>query len=228
MSYYERYVLPWLIHLAMRAKAVTAERAGIVPQASGVVVEVGIGSGLNLPFYEPRVQRLYALDPSATLLRMARRRARRLPVPVEWIEGPAEAIPLDDRIADTVVTTWTLCTIPDPLRALGEMRRVLKPEGRLLFIEHGRAPEPAVRAWQDRLTPLWRRVAGGCHLNRRIGDVLRAGGFDLESLSAGYGVGPRPLAYLYRGVARPAGDQSARRHSAPHDRRTTEELNHVG
>lgn len=227
MSAYERYVLPWLIHLAMRAKAVTAERARIVPQASGIVLEVGVGSGLNLPFYGPRVRQLYALDPSPTLLRMARRRATRVPVPVEWIQGSAEAMPLDDRVADTVVTTWTLCTIPDPLRALGEMRRVLKPEGWLLFIEHGRASEPGIRAWQDRLTPLWRRVAGGCHLNRTIDALVRTGGFALESLSTGYGVGPRPLAYLYRGVARPADDPSARRHAASHEGLTTEAPNHV-
>jgi hypothetical protein len=128
---------------------------------------------------------------------------------VTWLEGQAEAIPLDPAIADTVVTTWTLCSIADPIRALAEVRRVLKPDGRLLFIEHGRAPDPGVRRWQGRLTPTWRRLAGGCRPDRPIGSLLEAAGFELETLSTGYGVGPRPFAYLYRGMARPAGGQPA-------------------
>jgi SAM-dependent methyltransferase len=203
MSLYARRVLPWLIDRAMRAKAVTEERARIVPLAAGVVLEVGVGSGLNLPFYGADVRRLHALDPSPALLDMARRRGRTVQVPIEWVEGSAEAIPLADGVADTVVTTWTLCSIPDPARALREMRRVLAPGGRLLFIEHGRAPG-AVGTWQTRLTPLWRRVSGGCHLDRQIDVLIAAGGFAVDTLSVGYGVGPRPFAYLYRGIARPA------------------------
>jgi len=210
VNVYERYLLPWLVHLAMQSRAAAAERARIVPLASGVVVEIGVGSGLNLPFYGPGVARLYGLDPSPPLLRMAKRGAATRAMPIEWIEGIAEAIPLDDRMADTVVTTWTLCTIPDPVRALGEMRRVLRPDGRLLFVEHGRTPEPGVRAWQDRLTPLWRRIGGGCHLNRPIDALFVAGGFRLDTLSAGYGAGPRPFTYLYRGIARPADERPDR------------------
>lgn len=228
MSAYERYVLPWLIHLAMRTNAATVERAHVVPDASGVVLEVGVGSGLNLPFYGPRVRRLYALDPSPVLLRMARRRAAQACVAVSWLEGSAEAIPLAEGTADTVVTTWTLCTIPDPIRALREMRRVLTPEGRVLFIEHGHSPDPSVAAWQARLTPCWRRIAGGCQLDRRIAALFADAGFELDSLSAGYGAGPRPFAYLYRGVARPAHDGPARPRSTCHECVTTKAPNHVG
>lgn len=134
---------------------------------------------------------------------MARRQAAGVAFPVELLEASAEAIPLDDHTADAVVTTWTLCTIPDPVRALREMQRILRPEGRLLFVEHGRSPDARVRAWQDRLTPVWRRLAGGCHLNRQIDALLAEGGFRIERLEPGYGMGPRPFAYLYRGVARP-------------------------
>jgi ubiquinone/menaquinone biosynthesis C-methylase UbiE len=169
-----------------------------------VTLEVGAGSGLNLPFYPAGVTRLLFLDPSRRLLEIGRRRSRSASMAIAWIEGSAEAIPLADRVADSVVTTWTLCTIGDPARALLEIRRVLKPEGRLLFVEHGRAPAPGVRAWQDRLTPVWRRLSGGCHLNRPIDALLLAGGFALERLDAGYGRGPRPFMYLYRGVARPS------------------------
>jgi ubiquinone/menaquinone biosynthesis C-methylase UbiE len=202
MNLYERYVLPWLIHLAMRNTVATAERARFVPLASGTVLEVGVGSGLNLPFYGPKVERLYALEPSRELWRMARRRVREANFPVEYRPDPAERIPLDDASADTVVTTWTLCTIPDPAHALGEMKRVLKPEGRLIFVEHGRAPEPGVRGWQDRLSPLWRRVAGGCHLNRPIDELIRGAGFHVGQLEQAYSSGLKPFAYLYKGVAR--------------------------
>jgi SAM-dependent methyltransferase len=227
MNAYERHLLPWLIHLAMRTKAAGAERAGIVPLAAGTVVEIGAGSGLNLPYYGPQVERLYALDPSARLLEMARRAATRGTVAVEWIEGRAEAMPLETGAADTVVTTWTLCSIADPMRALAEVRRVLRPAGRLLFIEHGRAPDPGVRRWQARLTPAWRRIGGGCHLDRPIETLLRAAGFDLETFTTGYGVGPRPLAYLYRGVARPADEPSMRARWAPVNTATREEVDRV-
>jgi ubiquinone/menaquinone biosynthesis C-methylase UbiE len=228
MHAYERYLLPWLIHLAMRSRAAAAERARIVPLASGTVVEIGVGSGLNLAYYGPGVERLYALDPSAPLLRMAKRRAARHAMAVEWIEGQAEAIPLGQGVADTVVTTWTLCSVTDPIRTLRELRRVLRPQGQLLFVEHGRAPDPGVRAWQARLTPTWRRIGGGCHLDRSIDALLRAGGFGLETLETGYGVGPRPFAYLYRGVARPSGEPPARPGSASLDTATREEVGHVG
>jgi SAM-dependent methyltransferase len=211
---YAKYVLPTFIDLAMRGRAASNERAQVVPLASGVVVEVGVGSGLNLPFYPPTVEKLYALDPSPELLRRARCRAARVSFSVEFIEGSAEAIPLDREVADTVMMTWTLCTIPDPATALVELRRVLKRDGRLLFIEHGRAPEPRVRAWQARLTPLWRRIGGGCHLDRPVDGLLAEAGFETERVATGYGKGPRPFAYLYRGVARRSDHPSAARGAA--------------
>ncbi|MGH7419830.1 MAG: class I SAM-dependent methyltransferase [Candidatus Rokuibacteriota bacterium] len=201
MHIYEQYVLPRLIHLAMRNKAATAERAKFVPLASGTVLEVGVGSGLNLPFYGPKVRALFALDPSRELWTMARRRVARTPFPVEFLASSAERIPLGEMTVDTVVTTWTLCTIPKPAEALAEMRRVLKPEGQLIFVEHGRSPDRRVLAWQDRLTPVWARVAGGCHLNRTIDDLVVGAGFRVTEIERAYSRGPKAFSYLYKGVA---------------------------
>jgi ubiquinone/menaquinone biosynthesis C-methylase UbiE len=205
VNVYEKYLLPRLIHCGMRSKVATAERRRVIPLASGTVLEVGVGSGLNLPFYGPKVQRLHALDPSRELWKMARKRVREVSFPVDFLAASAERIPLEDVSVDTVVSTWTLCTIPDPLQALSEMRRVLKPEGQLIFVEHGRAPDPGVEAWQHRLTPVWKRVAGGCHLNRPIDALISDAGFDITRIERGYRRGPKPMAYLYKGLAqRPA------------------------
>jgi ubiquinone/menaquinone biosynthesis C-methylase UbiE len=201
MNVYEKYVLPRLIHLCGRSKWAIAERRKSIPLASGTVLEVGVGSGLNLPFYGPQVQKLYALDPAREAWRMARQRVREAPFPVNFLAASAERIPLQDRSVDTVVTTWTLCTIPNPRQALTEMRRVLKPEGRLIFVEHGRAPDPGVLAWQNRLTPLWKRIAGGCHLNRQIDALIVDAGFHIVDIERGYSRGPKPLVYLYKGCA---------------------------
>jgi ubiquinone/menaquinone biosynthesis C-methylase UbiE len=186
----------------MRKKIATAERRKFIPLASGTVLEVGVGSGLNLPFYGPKVQKLYALDPSRALWKMARKRVEEAPFPVEFLAASAERIPLEDTSVDTVVTTWTLCTIPDPLQALTDMRRVLKPEGRLIFVEHGHSPDPGVLAWQNRLTPVWKRIGGGCHLNRKIDDLIADAGFDIAQIDRGYSRGPKPMTYLYKGFAR--------------------------
>jgi ubiquinone/menaquinone biosynthesis C-methylase UbiE len=202
MSLYSRHILPVLTDLAMRNEAASAERARWVPLAAGVVLEVGAGSGLNFAHYGPHVRKLYALDPSAELRRMAGPRAERVRVPVEFLAALAEAIPLPDASVDTVVTTWTLCTIPDAERALHEMGRVLRGNGRLIFVEHGRSPDPRVLRWQDRLTPVWRRVAGGCRLNRPIDQLIEASGFEIPEIERGYVKGPRVGTYLYRGVAR--------------------------
>jgi SAM-dependent methyltransferase len=203
MGLYSRYLLPTLTELAMRSQTLRPERVRWVPLARGVVLEVGIGSGLNLPIYSREVRKLYALDPSEELLRMARSRAARAAFPVEFLCRPAEAIPLPDGSVDDIVTTWTLCTIADPVAALQEMHRVLRPEGRLIFVEHGRSPDPAVVRWQDRLTPLWRRVTGGCHLNRPIDRLLGSAGFEVLEMNRGYVAGPQVGSYLYRGTARP-------------------------
>ena len=201
MTVWGRLVLPRLIDLVMRNQAAATERARLVPLASGVVLEIGIGSALNLPYYTSAVRALVGVDPSEELWRIGRRRLGASPFPIRYVEGSAEVLPVADRRVDTVVTTWTLCSIPDAGAALAEMRRVLRPGGRLVFIEHGRSPDPSVRRWQDRLTPLWARVAGGCHLNRPIDALLEAAGFQPITLDRGYGEGPRPMSYLYKGVA---------------------------
>ncbi|MDB5395726.1 MAG: methyltransferase [Rhodospirillales bacterium] len=174
--------------------------------AEGRILEIGIGPGLNLPFYGPNVSAVIGIDPSPELLAMAARRRAALPPPtlqVELIEGSSEALPLDDGSIDTVVTTWTLCTIPGAARALGEMRRVLKPGGQLLFVEHGRAPDPGVVRWQDGLTPVWKHFTGGCHLNRKIDALIGDSGFTISTLHNEYLPGPRPMTYMYEGRATP-------------------------
>jgi ubiquinone/menaquinone biosynthesis C-methylase UbiE len=202
MGFYQDQIVPLLINLSMRQKNLVAYRDRIAPAATGRVLEIGIGSGLNLPLYSPSVQHVIGLDPSPSLLEMARG-AQRRNLPVDFIEGSAEGIPLEKASIDTVVTTWTLCSIPDADRALREMHRVLKPAGRLLFVEHGRAPDPNVVWWQDRLTPIWKRLGGGCHLNRAIGSLIEGAGFQFERLETGYMRGPKPMAFMYEGSARP-------------------------
>jgi SAM-dependent methyltransferase len=198
---YGRYVLPWLTHAAMATPVARKERERYVPLAAGRVLEIGMGSGLNLPFCGPGVTRVVGVEPSAGLRKRAVAAARRAPFPVEVLDASGEAIPLPAASVDTVLTTWTLCTIPDVARALREMRRVLAPGGRLVFVEHGLAPDAGVRAWQARLEPLWRRVSGGCHLTRPIDSLVREAGFRIDSLETRYARGPRPMAFFYEGVA---------------------------
>jgi ubiquinone/menaquinone biosynthesis C-methylase UbiE len=165
------------------------------------VLDAGVGSGLNLAFYGDKAERVYGVDPSSELLRFAEKRARQAAIPVELLLGSSEALALEDKSIDTVVLTFTLCTIGTPAAALAEMRRVLKPGGKLLFAEHGRAPEPSVARWQDRLTPVWKRVAGGCHLNRKPDDLIRSAGFRVDTLETSYLKGPRPMGFVYAGSA---------------------------
>ena len=201
MDFYERWILPPLLDLVMRRKDLTKYRRAAVAAARGRVLEIGVGSGLNFPLYGKQVELLYGIDPSPRLLAIARRRATASGVPVELLLGSATAIPLSDNAVDTVVMTWTLCSIPDPLAALREMRRVLKPDGNLCFVEHGLSPEPSVEHWQHRITPAWRRVAGGCHLDRKIDELIRLAGFDLTNLQVEYAPGPRTMSYMYQGCA---------------------------
>ncbi len=202
LNLYHDHVLPVLIDFAMRQHQLADYRNRVVPAAEGRVLEVGIGSGLNLPLYAASVDEIVGLDPSPQLLAKAREAAERIGIPVELIEGSAERIPLDNKSIDTVITTWTLCSIPDVQGALREMRRVLKPDGRLLFVEHGRAPDRGVAVWQDRLTPLWRRIGGGCHLNRAVDDLLETSGFKIERIEQGYMRGPKAIAFMYEGSAK--------------------------
>jgi ubiquinone/menaquinone biosynthesis C-methylase UbiE len=203
MGFYAKHILPHLIDLAMRRKETARLRAAWIPQARGVVLEIGIGSGLNLPFYSPEVQRIYGVDPSVELQRMARERAAAATAKLEFLTQTAEEpLPLARASIDTIVVTWTVCSIPNAAKALQELKRVMKAGARLIFIEHGRAPDPGVAAWQDRMTPLWKRLAGGCHLNRRIDELIMEAGFRISNLKLGYVAGPRPLTYTYQGVAR--------------------------
>jgi ubiquinone/menaquinone biosynthesis C-methylase UbiE len=203
MGFYQDQIVPLLINLTMRRRDLAAYRNRVVPSAAGRVLEIGIGSGLNLPFYSHNVEYLIGLDPSPKLLSMVRRNQQLDTSLVELIEGSAEAIPLENHSVDTVLTTWTFCSIPDATRALLEMRRVLRPTGRLVFIEHGLAPEPNVRWWQDRLTPAWKRIGGGCHLNRAIQTLIEDAGFRFDRVETGYMRGPKPLTFIYEGAARP-------------------------
>jgi ubiquinone/menaquinone biosynthesis C-methylase UbiE len=202
MGFYQDQVVPLLTSLSMRNKNLAAYRKRVVPEATGRVLEILIGSGLNLPLYSrENVQQVIGLDPSSKLLEMAGR-VERHGLSVDFVEGSAEKIPLEKASVDTVVTTWTLCTIPDADRALRQMRRVLKPGGRLLFVEHGRAPDPKVVWWQDRLTPIWKTIGGGCHLDRPISSLIEGACFRLERLETSYMPGPKPMTFMYEGSAR--------------------------
>jgi len=202
MNPYDHYLLPYLIDGACGTRPIQRQRGKLVPRALGRVLEIGIGTGRNLPFYDQdRLEKLYGLDPALQMHRKARARMRAAGLDVELLDLPAEHIPLDNATIDTVVTTFTLCTIADAPAALREMRRVLKPEGHLLFCEHGRAPNAAVRRRQDRLTPLWKHLAGGCHLNRDIPTMLRDANFHVDDLEESYLPGPRPFSYNYLGSA---------------------------
>ena len=201
-GWYDRHLLPHLIDFACGMKPVSRQRELVVPQAQGRVLEVGIGTGLNMPFYDKsRVRYIIGVDPALAMHRLAAKRVARAGIDVELVGVEAETIPLDDASIDTVVSTYTLCTIPDPLAALREMRRVLAPHGRLLFCEHGRAPDESVRRWQERLTPHWKKIAGGCHLDRDVPALLDAAGFRCDTLQTRYLPGPRPLTYHYWGEA---------------------------
>ena len=202
MGFYQRRILPRLLDFGMRQKQLGRLREELVGRARGRVLEIGIGSGRNLPFYPRDLEILLGLDPSRELLQMARTHTTWVHFPVELGEGRAEDIPLDDRSVDHVVMTWTLCSVAEPLQALSEIRRVLRPGGSLLFIEHGQAPEPRLQRWQDRVTPLWRHLAGGCHLNRPIDRLIESAGLRLAELETGHLVkGPRIATYHYRGRA---------------------------
>lgn len=202
MGLYDKYVLPRLIHFACGLKPHMRQRQKVVPRAHGRVLEIGIGSGLNLQYYDAtKVRKVWGLEPSPEMIRMAERAAEALALEVEFIGLPGDEIPLEDDCVDTVVMTYTLCSIADPSAALRQIGRVLRPGGELIFCEHGAAPDASVRRWQDRLNPLWKRVGGGCNLNRSIPTVLESGGFRITSLDTMYIPGWRPASFNYWGTA---------------------------
>lgn len=203
MGFYSRHIMPTVVACGCSLPAIAEQRRRVVPRAEGAVLELGMGSGLNLRFYDPaRVSRVWGLEPDPALLAKARRRVAAAPVPVEVLPERAESLSLPDHSVDTVLVTFTLCTIPDVLAALHGARRALKPGGRLLFCEHGRAPDPGVFRWQARVEPVWKRVFGGCHLTRDIPGLIGAAGFAIDDLDAGYMKNVRSIAsYLYCGAA---------------------------
>ncbi len=202
MGIYQKYLLPRIVNFTCGLKPTMKQRENIVPLAEGRVLEIGIGSGLNLPFYTPgRVKHLWGLDPSQEMWALAQKKLGILDFDVEFIEAPAEDIPLDDGSADTVLITYTLCTIPDVGSALEEARRVLKSDGSLVFCEHGLAPDESVRRWQNGLNPLWTRVAGGCNLNRPISTLIKQAGFRIRGMDTMYIPGWKPASFNYWGTA---------------------------
>jgi ubiquinone/menaquinone biosynthesis C-methylase UbiE len=202
MNIYDKYLMPRVVNLACGLKPTMKQREKVVPLAEGRVLEIGVGSGLNLPFYDAgKVQHVWGLDPSKEMWELAQKTLRNFDIDMEFLETPAEAIPLDDDSVDTLMMTYTMCTIPEVLPALEEMRRVLKPGGRLLFCEHGVAPDESVRKWQNRLNPLWGKIGGGCNLNRAIPDLLQQGGFKIREMETMYIPGWRPASFNYWGSA---------------------------
>ena len=187
MSLYEKYVLPKFLNCACGSKPVARQREKVVPLAEGKVLEIGIGSGLNLPFYDKtKVDEIWGLDPSEELSEMARAVAIQEGMEVNFISSGAEEIPLPDDHFDSVLITYTMCTIPEVMRANTEIRRVLKNQGKMIFCEHGAAPDDNIRKWQKRINPFWGKIAGGCNINRNIPSLIQESGFDIVEMEEMY------------------------------------------
>lgn len=205
MGIYREHVLPHLVHFACGLKPIMRQREKVVPLAQGCVLEIGVGSGLNLAYYDARtVSKVIGLDPAPEMTRKAARIAGRVRFEVAFVNAPAESIPLASGSVDTALVTYALCTIPETGLALREISRVLRPGGRLVFCEHGLAPDANVRKWQDRMTPVWKRLAGGCHLNRDIPALIEQGGFRILSMETMYLPGWRPATFNCWGIAQQA------------------------
>jgi ubiquinone/menaquinone biosynthesis C-methylase UbiE len=203
MGFYSRHVLPRLLNGAMSAKPIRYQRKKVVPRAEGRVLEIGFGAGHNLPFYDAsKVSHIWALEPAKEMRERAAERIAGTTIPVEFLDLPGERIPLHDEEADTILVTYTLCTIPDVMTALSGMRRVLKPTGRMIFCEHGEAPDEKVRVWQERVTPVWKMIGGGCHVGRAIPRLIQEAGFKVEDMETMYLPGtPRFAGFNYWGSA---------------------------
>lgn len=206
MGIYDRHLGPRLVRCLCALADISAEREKIVPLARGIVLEIGFGPALNLPFYDPgRVARVIGVDPNQSFLKLGAAQRRDARVPVETLLAPAEAVPLADASVDTAVITYTLCSVREPRRCLAEVRRVLRPEGRVLFLEHGLSREAGVARWQHRLNPIWRPIAVGCNLDRPTAASIRQAGFAITELEEYYlPHAPRILGYQSRGIAHPA------------------------
>lgn len=201
MGLYQEQILPRFTNIVLGGSEFARVRARVAAGLEGEVLEVGFGSGLNVPHYPPEVKRVQAIDPATAGRKLAAKRVAASPVPIEYAGLDGQALPLCPASVDHVLITWTLCTIPDVESALHEMRRVLRPGGKLHFVEHGRSPDRGVARWQDRLTPLQRRLAGGCHLNRPIDRLVTQAGFSVTRLDNFYMKGPKPMGYIFEGVA---------------------------
>ncbi|HEY0908135.1 MAG TPA: class I SAM-dependent methyltransferase [Candidatus Paceibacterota bacterium] len=200
MNFYDRYILPKYLDQTMKGKDFEMHRAHVASGAHGTVLEIGFGSGLNLPHYKG-VSKLYALDPSRELFDLAQASVRASAFPIEFVQASAEEVPLQDNSVDCIVSTWSLCSIPDLPAALGEMLRVLKPGGTFSFIEHGASPKRFTAILQHVLTPFSKKIAGGCHLDRNIERVITDAGFEITKLEK-FATSSKPLAYMYKGAAR--------------------------
>ena len=202
MGIYDKYLLPKLVHFTCGQNPAMRQREKVVPLAAGRVLEIGIGSGLNIPFYDAqKVEHLWGLDPSAEMWSIAQKNAAEHHLDAEFIQSDAESIPLDNNSVDTALMTYTMCTVPDIHKALAEVRRVLKPSGKLIFCEHGKAPDEHIERWQKRMNPLWKRFSGGCNLNRPIPVLLEQSGFRSSDMQTMYLPGWKPATFNYWGTA---------------------------
>lgn len=201
MRVYADLVLPRIIDRVMRGKDFPEIRARVTARLEGEVLEIGFGSGLNVPYYPPSVTRVMAVDPALVGRKLAAARVTKRGLDVDYLGLDGQDLPLDSSSVNQVLTTWSLCTIPDVERALREIRRVLRPGGSLFFVEHGRSPDARAARWQDRLTPLQRRIGGGCHLNRPIDLLVERSGLTLHRMDTYYAQGPKPLGYMFEGQA---------------------------
>ena len=203
MGFYNTYILPKVVDFVCRQKPNLRQREKVIPLATGEVLEIGIGSGLNLPFYHgDNVKHLTAIDPSKAMWNENSVDTQKLPFAFDFVEAYAEDMPVDNNSFDTVVITYTLCSILDTHKALDEMKRVLKPNGKLLFCEHGKAPDKAVQKWQNRINPLWKRLGGGCNLNRDIPMILKDNGFNIDVMDTMYIPGWKPASFNFWGTAK--------------------------
>ncbi len=203
MGFYNKHILPRCLDKACGIGPITKQREKVVPMAEGVVLEIGIGSGQNLPHYNPdKVTKIIGVDPDEHIWKRSKQRRAACPIDIERIGLSGEQIPLETNTADSVVVTYSLCTIPDPVKALHEMKRILKPGGKILFSEHGKAPDDTVHSWQNRIDPVWKKIAGGCHSGRDIPDLFRQAGLSFDMLQEMYIPGPKVLSYNYWGVAK--------------------------